>query len=162
MAIFATAGSKLFIGTALAAKSEDFVEADFTTITWTEITPMESLGSLGDTSAETTFDAIGVGRTQKIKGPRNAGNMECVAGIDYADAGQIAVLAAEKTPHDYAFKLVFNDKPAGAGAKPSERKFVAKVMSASEALDTASSVMKLNFSLAINSNIVRTAATAGT
>lgn len=162
MAIFATAGSKLYIGTALAAKNSDFVEADFSSIVWEEITPMESIGTLGDTAAEITFDAIGNARTQTLKGTRKAGNMECVAGIDYADDGQIALLAAEKTPHDYAFKLVFNDAPAtGASPTPSERKFVAKVMSAAEALDTANNVMKLNFTLAVNSNIVRKVAASG-
>ena len=156
MPIFATAGAKLYIGTALAAKNGDFVEADFTSVTWTQINPMESIGSLGDTASEITFDGISNARTQKLKGVRNAGNMECVAGIDYADDGQIAVLAAEKTPYDYAFKLAFNDAPPGVGSTPSERKFIAKVMSAAEQLDTASSVMKFNFTLGINSNIVRT------
>lgn len=158
MAIFATAGAKLYIGTALAAKSTNFIESDFASIAWKEITPLESIGSLGDTSSEITFDAISASRTQKLKGTRNAGNMACVAGIDYADEGQIAVLAAERTPHDYAFKLVFNDAPPGVGSTPSERKFVAKVMSASEQLDAANNVMKLNFSVAINSNIVPKAA----
>ncbi|MGB5903498.1 MAG: hypothetical protein WBH00_11630 [Xanthobacteraceae bacterium] len=162
MPIFATAGAKLYIGTALAAKNSDFVEADFSAITWKEITPMETIGSLGDTASEITFEGIGNARTQKLKGTRNAGNMECVAGIDYADEGQIAVLAAEKTPYDYAFKLVFNDAPSGVGATPSERKFVAKVMSAAEALDAANNVMKMNFTLAINSNIVRLNADDGT
>lgn len=159
MPIFSTAGSKLSIGGALAAKNTDFVAADFTSQTWVEIEPMESIGSLGDTATEITFDAIANARTQKLKGTRNAGNMEIVAGIDYADAGQIALLAAEKTPNDYAFKLEFNDKPAaGTAPKNSMRYFVAKVMSVSEALDTANNVMKLNASLGINSNIVKVAA----
>ncbi len=161
MPIFATAGSKVFIGEPLAAKSADFVAADFTDIDWTEIGSMENIGSLGDTSAEVTFDDIGKARTQKLKGTRNAGNCELVMGIDYADAGQIALLAAEKTPHDYAFKIEFNDKPAaGASPKNSQRLFIAKVMSAAEALDQANNVMKLNATLGINSNVVRVNASA--
>ncbi|ASP85474.1 hypothetical protein GHK50_29860 [Sinorhizobium medicae] len=161
MPIFATAGSKVFIGGALAAKNADFVEADFDAQVWVEVGSMENIGSLGDTSAEITFDDIGKNRTQKLKGTRNAGNCELVMGIDYADAGQIALLAAEKTPHDYAFKIEFNDKPAsGASPKNSERLFVAKVMSAAEALDQANNVMKLNATLGINSNVVRVNASA--
>lgn len=163
MAIFATAGSKLFIGAAIAvSSSEDLVEADFTSQVWVEIAPLESIGSLGDTAESIPFDAIGASRRQKLKGVRDAGTMEVVAGIDYSDPGQIALLAAEKTNANFAFKLVFNDAPAtGSAPAPSERKFAAMVMSASEALDTANNVMKLNASLAVNSNIVRKAATAG-
>ena len=161
MPIFATAGTKVFIGEALAAKTADFVVADFADIDWTEIGSLENIGSVGDTSAEVTFDDIGKGRTQKLKGTRNAGNCELVMGIDYADPGQIALLAAEKTPHDYAFKIEFNDKPAtGASPKNSQRLFIAKVMSAAEALDQANNVMKLNATLGINSNVVRVNASA--
>jgi hypothetical protein len=82
--------------------------------------------------------------------------MEIVCGIDPNDPGQQAVIAAEKEIHDYAFKLVFNDAPPGG--TPSERYFIAKVMSQSEQYDQATSVMKLNISLGVNSNVVRVAA----
>jgi hypothetical protein len=164
MTIFATAGTKVFIGPAKATQTADFVAADFTTIEdedWIEIGSKESIGSFGDTSSEVTFDDIGKGRTQKLKGTRNAGNMELVCGIDYADPGQIALIAAEKTPHDYAFRVEFNDKPAvGSSPKNSARYFVAKVMSSAEVLDSANNVMKLNATLGINSNIVRVNASA--
>ncbi|WJS83547.1 hypothetical protein [Paracoccus sp. TOH] len=153
MTIYATNGAKLYIGAALAAKSADFVAADFTSQTWVEIGETEGLGSVGDSSAEITFDSIAASRTRRLKGTRNAGSMEVVCGIDYADAGQIAVIAAEKTPHDYAFRLVLNDAPPGG--TPSMRYFVAKVASAVEALDSANSVMKLNATLWVNSNVVK-------
>lgn len=157
--IFSTAGSKLYIGGTQDMKSADFVEADFSTETWTEITGLESLGSVGDTSEEIAQAVVGEGRTKRIKGTRNAGAMEVVMAINYADAGQQALLAAEKTPQDYAFRVVFNDAPEGG--TPSERMFIAKVGSVSEAYDTANSVMKLNSSLWVNSNVVRINAAAG-
>ena len=49
---------------------------------------------------------------------------------------------------------------APAGGTPSERYFIAKVGSASEAYDTANAVMKLNASLWVNSNVVRVNAAA--
>lgn len=113
MTIFTTAGSKLFIGSALAAQiSGNLVEADFADESWVEIQPLETLGTIGDTSGEVTFGEIGNGRTRKLKGLRDAGNMDVVAAIDYSDPGQIAVLAAEKTPHNYAFRLLLGDAPA--------------------------------------------------
>lgn len=161
MAIYATNGSRLYIGDVLAAKSSDFVADDFPTGegAWTEIGETENFGSFGDTSTEIAFDGIASSRTRRLKGTRNAGTKEVVCGIDYEDPGQIALLAAEKTPYDYAFRLVLNDAPPGGS--PSERLFVAKVGSVVEALDTANNVMKLNASLWVNSNIVKIDATGG-
>ncbi|NTH50930.1 hypothetical protein G6L09_08080 [Agrobacterium rhizogenes] len=162
MTLYATAGTKLFIGGALDQKSVDFVEADFTSQVWVEIKNLDTLGTIGDTSQSVTQSIIGEGRDKVLKGTRSAGTMECVAAIDNTDAGQLAAIAAEKTPFDYAFKIVLNDAPASGDAPtPSERKFIAKVMSAAEAFDQANSVMKLNISLAVNSNIVRKAAATG-
>lgn len=165
MPIFATAGANLYIGAALAAKDAAFVASDFDSQTWIPIKHLESLGSLGDSAQEIAFDAIGAGdgtpgsrRTTRLKGMRSAGTMEVVCGIDYSDAGQLAALVAERTDDDYAFKLEFDDAPTGG--TPSERYFVAMVGGASEQLDTANNVMKLNLSLWINSNVVRVNAAA--
>lgn len=157
--IFATNGAKLYIGGVLAIKSDDFASSDFTSQVWVEIGETENLGTVGDTSAEISFDSIAANRTRRLKGTRNAGTMDVVCGIDYADLGQIALIAAEKTIHDYAFKLVLNDAPPGG--TPSERLFIAKVASVAEAMDAANSVMKLNASLWVNSNIVKTNAAPG-
>ena len=153
MPIFATAGSKLFIGGAKPAQSSDFVAADFIE-SWVEIAWVESIGAFGDESSEITFDAIGEGRTQKLKGTRNAGNMEVVVGVDYTDAGQNALRAAEQTPDDYAFRVQLDDLPVG-GVTPSQRYFVAKVMTARETLDGANNVIKMSATLGINSNVVK-------
>lgn len=151
--IFATAGTKVFIGSTLAPKSEDFVEADFSGISWTEIAWLENIGQFGDESVEITFDAIGESRTQKLKGTRNAGNMDLIAGVDSEDPGQEALRSAEQDADDYAFRVDFNDAPDGG--TPSQRFFIGKVMTAREQLDTANSVVRLAGRVSINSNIVR-------
>ncbi|MCE6960578.1 hypothetical protein LAZ40_16255 [Cereibacter sphaeroides] len=151
--IFATNGSKIYIGGVIADPAADVTATTFAAQSWTEIKELESLGTFGDSASEITFEAINQARTKRLKGTRNAGSMDIVCGLDYSDAGQLALIAAEKTISDYAFRVVFNDAPAGG--TPSERLFIAKVASASEGLDTGNSVMKLNASLWINSNIVR-------
>lgn len=158
MAIFATNGTKIFIGSTIDASGGNLTEADFTSqsASWKEIGETENLGTFGDTSAEITFETINSNRTRRLKGTRNAGNLDLVCGLDYADEGQLALIAAEKTPYDYAFKIEFMDAPPLG--TPSQRMFAAKVGSAAEALDAANSVMKLNSSLWINSNIVKIAA----
>lgn len=161
MTIFATNGAKLYIGGAMASGAADLQLSDFSgqSSNWKQIKECEGLGSVGDTSTEITFDALDRRRTQRLKGQRSAGTMEIVCGIDYADEGQIALLAAEKADDEYAFKLVLDDAPSGG--TPSERYFVALVGSAVEAFDTANNVMKLNAALWVNSNIVRVNAAAG-
>lgn len=154
--IFATNGAKLYIGGPITVPSTDLNAASFTAETWVEIGETENLGTFGDTSAEIAFDAIASSRTRRLKGTRNAGSLELVCGLDYSDAGQLALIAAEKTIFDYAFRIAFNDAPPGGTA--SERMFAAKVASVAEALDAANSVMKLNGQLWINSNIVKIAA----
>ena len=153
MPILATAGAKLYIGGAISLADDDLEDTDFSGETWVEIKELESLGSLGDTAQEIAFDAIGTRRTKRLKGQRSAGTMEVICGIDYADAGQIAAHAAEKTDDNYAFRLVFDDAPEGGTA--SERMFAAIVGGASEQFDSANNVMKLNITLWVNSNVVR-------
>lgn len=155
--IFATAGAKIFIGGTMAAKSTPFVAGDFSAVSWIEIGWAESIGEFGDESSEITFDAIGEGRTQKLKGIRNAGTMACRFGISSDDIGQIALRGAEQTVDDYAFRVDFND--TGLVGQPSKRYFIAKVMTARETLDTANNVVRLNASLGVNSNVVQVAAT---
>jgi hypothetical protein len=156
--LFATAGTKLYIGPVKDFGGTDFIASDFNALAWTEVGGTTNLGSAGDTSQLITSSQIARARDRKMKGTRNAGSMAVVCDLDYADAGQIALIAAEKTNHTYAFKLVFNDAPAEG--TPSERYFVALVMSAGEQFDEANSVQKLNATLEIDSNIVRVAAAA--
>lgn len=157
MPVYATAGSKLYIGDPITLDTAPLTAGDFSGA-FVQIANCENLGAVGDSSESIDFDSIDAGRRFKARGIRDAGSMEVVCGIDYADPGQIALLAAEKTPHNYQFRLVFNDAPPGG--TPSTREFAAIVGSVSEALDGANSVMKLSASLWVNSNVVRTNASA--
>jgi len=152
--IFATAGAKIYIGGVLESKLTDFILSDFAGQSWTEIGWAEAIGEFGDEASEITFDSIGQGRTQKLKGSRNAGTMAARFGVDTDDLGQIAVRAAERGPQDYAFRIDFNDANTQSGTG-SQRYFIAKVMSAREVLDTANNVVRLNASLGVNSNVVQ-------
>jgi len=153
--LFSTAGSRIYIGAAKAFNGTDMVATDFTTGSpvWTQIGGVTDLGTIGDTAELITSNQVAVARTRKMKGTRNAGSAQIVADLDYADPGQLALIAAERTKDTYAFKMVLADSPAGG--IPSERYFVALVMSAAEAYSEANNVMKLNATLEIDSNIVR-------
>jgi len=158
MPAFLTSGAKTYIGGVKTPTGEDYIVSDFSGETWVEITGIESMGSLGDTANTTVLQFAGPVRDLTLKGTRSAGSMELVAAIDYADAGQIALIAAEKSNSNFAFKVELNDAPSGG--TPSERYFVGLVTSAVETFDGANSVMKMNTSIAIQSNVVRVAAAA--
>jgi hypothetical protein len=110
--LFVTAGMKLDIGAALAFNGVDFTAADFTSQSWTEINGLTNLGAAGDVSEIVKSNHINRNRTRKAKGTRDAGAMQVVADLDYADPGQIALIAAEKAKDTYAFRVTFNDAPA--------------------------------------------------
>ncbi|WAJ30956.1 hypothetical protein [Antarcticirhabdus aurantiaca] len=154
--MFATAGSILEIGPEMAFDGDDLVAADFTSSTWTEVGGTTDLGTAGDTAQLITSDQVARARTRKAKGTRNAGSMQVMCDLDYSDAGQLALIAAEKSPRSFAFRITFNDAPGGG--TPSRRMFIAYVMSTAENLGGANSVQQLQATLEIDSNIVRVAA----
>ncbi|MEF2071905.1 hypothetical protein [Consotaella aegiceratis] len=153
--LFATAGSKLEIGAVLAFEGTDLVKSDFDTAMAdaVEIGGATNLGSAGDTSSLITSEHIATVRTRKMKGTRDAGSMEILCDFDYSDPGQLALIAAEKTPYSYAFRITFSDAPSGG--TPSERYFVALIMKVEEQMSEANNTVKLATTLEIDSNIVR-------
>ncbi len=154
--LYPVAGCKIFIGGVLATKAVDFVAADFTSQTWVAIDGWSQMGAIGDSAALITSSIISRGRDLKQKGTRNAGSMQNVFAQIDSDPGQIALIAAEKSPSNYAFKIEFNDAPVGG--TPSQRLFVGLVTTAQEAGGAANTVRNLNSTVEINSNIVSVAA----
>jgi hypothetical protein len=155
--LFPTAGARLFIGGLLAQKTTDFVASDFSgqSQLWTEIKHLENLGAIGDQAEEVSIGLIDQQRVKRFKGARQSAPLELTFGLDVDDLGQIALIAAERSRDDFAFKIEFPDAPAGG--TPSQRLFIGIVGSATETYDTANSVTRLGAQVWINSNIVRVA-----
>lgn len=148
--LFPVAGSKIYIGGVLEPEKVDFEADNFATQTWVEIDGWLTMGAYGDTANEISGALINRGRDFRLKGTRNAGNMENVFVVIADDPGQVAARAAEMTISNYAFRIVL---PNGA-----QRMFSAMVMSANEAGGEANTPYNLNVALGINSNIVSVAA----
>ena len=151
--LYPVAGSKIYIGGVLPTQSEDFVEEDFAGQAFEEIDGWETMGVIGDAAQIITTQLINRGRDVKQKGTRNAGSMQNNFAVISDDAGQLALIAAEKTPSNYAFKIEFNDAPGGPGAG-TVGYFVGLVTSAQRAGGGANTVMMINSTVEINSNIV--------
>ena len=110
MDIFVTSGAVLEIGGPIVPP-ETATEATFAGQTWLVIGEPENLGKGGDTSEAVAFQSITRGRARELKGPRSGGTREVVCGRVERNPGQEAAIAAEKTHHDYAFRLTLNNAP---------------------------------------------------
>ena len=151
---FANNGTKIYIGTTVAATTVSAYAAD----TYTEITGASDIGDFGDTANEIKIDIISDGRTHKAKGTFDAGTMTLKCAYNSTDAGQTALIAAVASPLGYNFKVVGNDKITTGGTN-SIAYFNAKVMSKSLGHGTANNIVMLNSSLAIDSPVLNVAAT---
>ncbi|MBB05610.1 MAG: hypothetical protein CML03_08845 [Pseudooceanicola sp.] len=159
--IYAANGASIHICTTPQA-TEPVNAAAYEALTFVKVGELETLGSFGDTAEEIVFRGLEYNRVQRLKGTRDAGTLETVFGRDYADAGQVALIAAEAddgADGDYAIKIAFNDAPSGG--TPSERYFLAAVASATEQLDQTNQVIKLASTLWINTKITRVNAASG-
>lgn len=148
MGISTTAGAKVYIGTTAAATNATQFAAD----TYVEIGSVEDIGEFGDESSEVTFSEVGSGRVRKRKGQRDAGTLTLICGRDAADAGQDALLAAEKTEGVYNIKVVADDAPTPG--TPSTFYFKAIVLSARLNFGSADNITRVNFVLSIDSAIL--------
>lgn len=160
--LYPVAGSKIYIGNAaMATQADDFIESDFSGVSWTEIDGWETMGAVGDAAQTITTSLINRGRDVKQKGTRNAGSMQNQFAILSGDTGQLALIAAEKTRNNYPFKIEFDDAadgPSSPTPQPSKRYFVGLVTTAQEAGGNANTVRMLSATIEINSNIVDVAA----
>lgn len=160
--LYPVAGSKIFIGGVKATQIADFSASDFSSVVWVEIDGWSQMGAIGDSAQVINTELINRGRTVKQKGTRNAGSMENVFAEIAGDAGQAALIAAEKTSSNYAFKIEGDDaatSPASPTPQPSKVYFVGLVTSAQKAGGTANTVKNLNVTIEINSNVVDVAPT---
>ena len=160
--LYPVAGSKIYIGGVKASQAADFTSSDFAAVSWTEIDGWTQMGAIGDASQVITTPLINRGRDVKQKGTKNAGSMQNVFAVIGDDAGQIAMLAAEASSSNYAFKIEFDDaatSPASPAPTPTTKYFVGLVTSAQEAGGAANTVRNLNATIEINSNVVTVAPT---
>ncbi|WP_011581229.1 MULTISPECIES: hypothetical protein [Chelativorans] len=154
--ISATAKSKISIGTTAAATDATSFAAD----TYTPISNVEDMGEVGSEAEILVGKYVDQDFVRKLKGSRDNGTMTIVVGRDAADAGQLALSAAEQSSLPFNFKVELNDKPNPTGTN-SVFYFKAIVGSARHSLGGADDITKTTFALAISGAIIEVPATAG-
>ena len=164
MAIHKTAGAKFYIGPvidtdAINAADDAAALAIFEAIPdnqWTEVEEIEDMGEHGDTANAVTFTAVGNRRVRKLKGSKDAGTKNIVVGRDPLDDGQVALVAAEGTDFNYAFKSEHADART-EDYSDSVDYFAGLVMSKSTAQGTVDTVTKRTFPIGINTPVFEVA-----
>ena len=160
--LYPVAGAKISIGgTTVSTKATAWSASDFSGQAWTEIDGWETMGSFGDSAELIVTQLIGRQRDLKMKGTRNAGSMQNNFAIIRANAGQIALRNAEASDANYAFRIQFDDTPAGDAPTPTTVYLVGLVMSCTETGGGANTVQMLSSTIEINGNPVRVAAATG-
>lgn len=139
-------GSKFYIG----GPGKPANLAAFEAESYIEVGEIEDLGQVGDESSEVTFVTLADGRVRKFKGPRDAGTQAIVCGATSSDEGQVAMIAAEGTPLDYAFKYELNDQLTISGT-PTIGYYYGKVMGKRRNIGVATNVVRYNFNVGVNS-----------
>lgn len=161
MSVYAVAGAKIYIGGVLPAEAGAMVAGDFTSQTWVEIDGWETMGEFGDSAEVIRTQLINRGRVIKQKGPRDAGTMQNTFVVVPGDDGQEDLRQAEATQNEYAFRIVWDDKPnSNVGSSATTQYFCALVNGARTAGGGAATARKFTTILDINSNIVTVDAVA--
>lgn len=158
MAISATAGTLLYIGTAGFVPSPDNDASAYEADSYTAVGATETFGEFGDESNNIELLLIADARVRNIKGARNAGVMTITCALDDQDAGQLAMIAAEASTLNHPFKLVYNNRATtnGTGAI---RYFRGLVMSKRENPAGADDIPRITFNVGINTAITSVVAT---
>jgi hypothetical protein len=159
MAIFTVAGAKVSIATGATATTPQVNAAGYDALTWQEIKEIDSIGQYGDASNDIAFTAIGDARVRHLKGSRDAGVLTLSMANDPLDAGQLALVAAEKTKFTYNFKIEWLDK-ADANDTNSIDYFGAKVQGVPKVGGSADDIVKREATLGIMTEITEVPATA--
>jgi hypothetical protein len=144
-------GTQFFIGPTPAASVD--TAGEYAALTpYVEVGLVETFGEFGDESSDVSFSSVGDSRVRHAKGARDAGTMAVTVGHDPSDAGQLALIAAEATNHNYAFKMII---PDGATTSSTNSIYYFKGLVKSKKLNVGGNdnVIKRMFNIGINSQI---------
>ncbi len=155
MAATGTLGATLNVGTAplisIGTDQVPLTVVAFQGLSYTQVGTIENMGEFGRLFETVTFNSISSGRTLKLKGPYNDGQMQLGLGADLSDAGQILFntygQAADQNTYPIQIQLVGSD-PSWAFVY-----FGAKIMSFRFNLGQANSVIRATVQAEVNTTV---------
>jgi hypothetical protein len=163
MTVFSSNGLKAYIGNdPVDTPTADLATTDFDGVTWLQISQLETIGVVGSEGQEIGYATHDDGRERTLKGTRKASTLEVGAYLDYSDPGQAKLLEAEGNNNNYPIRIVYNDAPVtGTSPTSSERLMIGLVMSVNEESGDPNNPLKVQASIAVNSNVVPVLAATG-
>jgi hypothetical protein len=154
MAATGVLGARLFVGSVALVDIEAAADAiaDFTALSaGLEVGLIENIGEFGKVFDLVTFQAVADGRTYKLKGGYNEGNLQMTVASDLTDAGQ-ALLFAYGNAQDqntYPFKITL----VGVDAAFDTVYFGGKVFSYRQQLGTVNNIIRATVNIEINTPV---------
>jgi hypothetical protein len=113
MAAITWSGTKIFIATGASANSAPANQAAWEALTWTEVEQVVEIGEYGDATSIITTKILGSGRTIKLTGNADAGDVAVTILTDMLLAGQTAFRTASSEANRkirHNFKIVEPDR----------------------------------------------------
>lgn len=152
-----TLGAKLFMTDAAIASTIDS-EAEFFAQSWTELALIQNFGEFGRQFQLVEFQSVGEGRTYKLKGGYNDGQLQLSFGQDLSDAGQalLRTAANASTQDNYGYRIEFNDAPSGVGG-PTTYFFRGLPMGFRTTMGGLNDVIRANSTVEVNSDVIHAA-----
>nr|WP_288358250.1 phage tail tube protein [uncultured Pseudomonas sp.] len=157
MSINTGAGTRFAIGPILTAdlpKDSTAALTQLKGLTYVQVGEAETIGDYGDEAADVSFTGLADGRVRHLKGAFDAGNTDITVGLDTGDAGQVAMVVAQKSRsrYDYPIQITYVDGYVDY--------FVGKVMSSRKTNIGNGDVLRRTFTIGINSEILTVAPSA--
>jgi hypothetical protein len=158
MTIKTGTGTTLAIGTTLAVPNE--TKAEYEADSYTDVGDVEEIGPFGDQRNPVTFAALADGRMRKARGTADAGDAIITYAHLTANSGQDAIKTAyeatSQATDEFNFRVQLNDQIA---TNPTTYYFRAKVMGRQQQSITNDGVVRVQATLAINTELLEVAAT---
>lgn len=151
MAYASGTGTKFYY-CATANPTADSV-SEYAGLTWVELTGVETIGEFGDNAQLVTFQLLAEGRTRKLKGAKDAGDIQVVCAHDPLSTSQAAMKGFAGTPYTYAFKVLAADAADGNDTD-SAFYFQGKVMSAPFNPGDANTPARRTYNVAIDTEVL--------
>lgn len=159
MALQTGANKKFYIA---ITTGEQANQAAYEAITnWTEVENTESIGEFGDQSTDVTFLGLGDGRTQHLKGSRDAGTqtvtfafLDSAYGSPLGGQGLMLAANADTTNTVYNFKVSYQDSTSSPLVHTT-RYFGGFVGTFREGITGADDVVMVTSDVRINTPIIR-------
>lgn len=147
-------GTRLFVSNAAIASTVD-TEREFAAQSWTEVGLITQFGELGRVFDPVTFQQIADGRTYKLKGGFNDGQLSITIGQDLSDAGQDLLYDAanEASQNNWGFRIEYNDAPSSVGG-PTTYFFRGLPMSFRTSLGAVNTALTATSMIEVNSDIL--------